>query len=79
MCRGRRKFLLASLALVFIPTLTWLYLSVGGFQGKKELILLLFNKCTFFLGKGCADKTSSFSKYSPTDRFFFDHIPGSDH
>uniref|UniRef100_A0A3P8WCR9 LARGE xylosyl- and glucuronyltransferase 1 n=2 Tax=Cynoglossus semilaevis TaxID=244447 RepID=A0A3P8WCR9_CYNSE len=34
MCRGRRKFLLASLALVFIPTLTWLYLSVGGFQVK---------------------------------------------
>uniref|UniRef100_A0A3Q4IB81 LARGE xylosyl- and glucuronyltransferase 1 n=1 Tax=Neolamprologus brichardi TaxID=32507 RepID=A0A3Q4IB81_NEOBR len=29
MCRGRRKFLVASLALLFIPALTWLYLSVG--------------------------------------------------
>lgn len=35
MCRGRRKFLVASLALLFIPALTWLYLSVGGFQGKR--------------------------------------------
>ncbi|XP_062239133.1 xylosyl- and glucuronyltransferase LARGE1 [Platichthys flesus] len=34
MCRGRRKFLAATLALVFIPTLTWLYLSVGSFQVK---------------------------------------------
>ncbi|KAM9309758.1 xylosyl- and glucuronyltransferase LARGE1 isoform 4-T4 [Pholidichthys leucotaenia] len=34
MCRGRRKFLAASLALVFIPALTWLYLSVGSFQGE---------------------------------------------
>ncbi|KAG7234518.1 hypothetical protein INR49_004533 [Caranx melampygus] len=34
MCRGRRKFLAASLALVFIPALTWLYLSVGSFQVK---------------------------------------------
>jgi len=34
MCRGRRKFLAASLALFFIPALTWLYLSVGSFQGK---------------------------------------------
>ncbi|XP_053170170.1 xylosyl- and glucuronyltransferase LARGE1-like [Scomber japonicus] len=34
MCRGRRKFLAASLALLFIPALTWLYLSVGGFQVK---------------------------------------------
>ncbi|CAF96751.1 unnamed protein product [Tetraodon nigroviridis] len=34
MCRGRRKFLVASLALLFIPALTWLYLSVGIFQVK---------------------------------------------
>ncbi|XP_076010113.1 xylosyl- and glucuronyltransferase LARGE1-like [Genypterus blacodes] len=34
MCRGRRKFLAASLVLLFIPALTWLYLSVGGFQVK---------------------------------------------
>uniref|UniRef100_A0A4W4H6E5 LARGE xylosyl- and glucuronyltransferase 1 n=1 Tax=Electrophorus electricus TaxID=8005 RepID=A0A4W4H6E5_ELEEL len=27
MCRGRRKFLAASLALLFVPALTWLYLS----------------------------------------------------
>uniref|UniRef100_A0A8C7KLQ0 LARGE xylosyl- and glucuronyltransferase 1 n=1 Tax=Oncorhynchus kisutch TaxID=8019 RepID=A0A8C7KLQ0_ONCKI len=32
MCRGRRKFLAASLALLFIPALTWLYLSAGNFQ-----------------------------------------------
>ncbi|XP_017281863.1 LARGE xylosyl- and glucuronyltransferase 1 isoform X2 [Kryptolebias marmoratus] len=34
MCRGRRKFLAASLALLFIPALTWLYLSVGSIQVK---------------------------------------------
>uniref|UniRef100_A0A673ZPX1 LARGE xylosyl- and glucuronyltransferase 1 n=1 Tax=Salmo trutta TaxID=8032 RepID=A0A673ZPX1_SALTR len=34
MCRGRRKFLAASLALLFIPALTWLYLSAGNFQGS---------------------------------------------
>uniref|UniRef100_A0A8C6KLA9 LARGE xylosyl- and glucuronyltransferase 1 n=1 Tax=Nothobranchius furzeri TaxID=105023 RepID=A0A8C6KLA9_NOTFU len=34
MCRGRRKFLAVSLALLFIPALTWLYLSVGSFQVK---------------------------------------------
>uniref|UniRef100_A0AAY4AZP1 LARGE xylosyl- and glucuronyltransferase 1 n=1 Tax=Denticeps clupeoides TaxID=299321 RepID=A0AAY4AZP1_9TELE len=32
MCRGRRKFLAFSFALLFIPALTWLYLSVGSFQ-----------------------------------------------
>lgn len=36
MCRGRRKFLVASLALLFIPALMWLYLSVGSFQGKDN-------------------------------------------
>nr|XP_061809326.1 xylosyl- and glucuronyltransferase LARGE1-like isoform X3 [Nerophis lumbriciformis] len=39
MCRGRRKFLAASLALLFIPALTWLYLSVGSFQAGKPLPL----------------------------------------
>ncbi|XP_070785080.1 xylosyl- and glucuronyltransferase LARGE1 isoform X3 [Enoplosus armatus] len=39
MCRGRRKFLAASLALLFIPALTWLYLSVGSFQDMKPLPL----------------------------------------
>uniref|UniRef100_A0AAQ4NVH1 LARGE xylosyl- and glucuronyltransferase 1 n=1 Tax=Gasterosteus aculeatus aculeatus TaxID=481459 RepID=A0AAQ4NVH1_GASAC len=34
MWRGRRKLLVASLALLFIPALTWLYLSVGSFQVK---------------------------------------------
>ncbi|XP_014833392.1 PREDICTED: glycosyltransferase-like protein LARGE1 [Poecilia mexicana] len=33
--RGRRKFLAASLVLLFIPTLTWLYLSIGNFQVKS--------------------------------------------
>ncbi|MEQ2226700.1 hypothetical protein ILYODFUR_030034 [Ilyodon furcidens] len=32
--RGRRKFLAASLALLFIPSFTWLYLSIGNFQVK---------------------------------------------
>uniref|UniRef100_A0A8B9HBC3 LARGE xylosyl- and glucuronyltransferase 1 n=1 Tax=Astyanax mexicanus TaxID=7994 RepID=A0A8B9HBC3_ASTMX len=34
MCRGRRKFLAASLALLFIPALTWLYLSAANFTVK---------------------------------------------
>ena len=38
MCRGRRKFLAASLALLFIPALTWLYLSAGNFQGKTPTV-----------------------------------------
>uniref|UniRef100_A0AAR2J3W7 LARGE xylosyl- and glucuronyltransferase 1 n=1 Tax=Pygocentrus nattereri TaxID=42514 RepID=A0AAR2J3W7_PYGNA len=33
-CRGRRKFLAASLALLFIPALTWLYLSAANFTVK---------------------------------------------
>ncbi|MGH0126475.1 UNVERIFIED_CONTAM: hypothetical protein FKN15_028322 [Acipenser sinensis] len=37
MCRGRRKFLIASLALLSI--LTWLYLSVGNFQEVKPMPL----------------------------------------
>uniref|UniRef100_A0A3Q3WBR6 LARGE xylosyl- and glucuronyltransferase 1 n=1 Tax=Mola mola TaxID=94237 RepID=A0A3Q3WBR6_MOLML len=39
MCRGRRKFLAASLVLLFIPALTWLYLSVGSFQGKNTSLM----------------------------------------
>uniref|UniRef100_A0A671L3U1 Glycosyltransferase-like protein LARGE1 n=1 Tax=Sinocyclocheilus anshuiensis TaxID=1608454 RepID=A0A671L3U1_9TELE len=34
MCRGRRKFVAASLALFFIPALTWLYLSSANFTVK---------------------------------------------
>ncbi|XP_027006897.1 xylosyl- and glucuronyltransferase LARGE1 isoform X1 [Tachysurus fulvidraco] len=34
MCRGRRKFLAASLILLFIPALTWLYLSATNFTVK---------------------------------------------
>uniref|UniRef100_A0A9J7Z558 LARGE xylosyl- and glucuronyltransferase 1 n=1 Tax=Cyprinus carpio carpio TaxID=630221 RepID=A0A9J7Z558_CYPCA len=34
MCRGRRKFVAASLALIFIPALTWLYLSSANFTVK---------------------------------------------
>ncbi|CAL8386114.1 unnamed protein product [Boreogadus saida] len=34
MCRGRRKFLLATVALLFIPALTWLYLTAGNFQAQ---------------------------------------------
>lgn len=36
MCRGRRKFLAATLAVLLIPALTWLYLSVGSFQGENS-------------------------------------------
>ena len=39
MCRGRRKFLLATVALLFIPALTWLYLTAGNFQGELMLTL----------------------------------------
>lgn len=35
-CRGRRKFLAASLTLLCIPAITWLYLFAGSFEGKKE-------------------------------------------
>ena len=37
-CRGRRKFLAASLALLFIPALTWLYLSAANFTGKGSVV-----------------------------------------
>lgn len=35
-CRGRRKFLAASLTLLFVPAITWIYLFAGSFEGKKE-------------------------------------------
>ena len=35
-CRGRRKFLAASLTVLCIPAITWLYLFAGSFEGKKE-------------------------------------------
>lgn len=34
-CRGRRKFLAASLTLLCIPAVTWIYLFAGSFEGKK--------------------------------------------
>lgn len=34
-CRGRRKFLAASLTVLCIPAVTWLYLFAGSFEGKK--------------------------------------------
>lgn len=36
-CRGRRKFLAASLTVLCIPAITWLYLFAGSFEGKKAL------------------------------------------
>ncbi|KAA0721239.1 LARGE xylosyl- and glucuronyltransferase 1 [Triplophysa tibetana] len=41
MCRGRRKFLAASLALLFIPVLTWIYLSSANFTVKPLSLLEL--------------------------------------
>lgn len=37
-CRGRRKFLAASLTLLCIPAITWLYLFAGNFEGKEEAL-----------------------------------------
>ncbi|KAL4681521.1 hypothetical protein H8959_006998, partial [Pygathrix nigripes] len=34
-CRGRRKFLAASLSLLCIPAITWIYLFSGSFEGKS--------------------------------------------
>lgn len=36
MCRGRRKFLAASLTLLFVPAITWIYLFAGSFEGKQK-------------------------------------------
>uniref|UniRef100_A0A8C5E6N7 LARGE xylosyl- and glucuronyltransferase 1 n=1 Tax=Gouania willdenowi TaxID=441366 RepID=A0A8C5E6N7_GOUWI len=52
MCRGRRKFLLASLGLLFIPALTWLYLSVGSFQVKPLALSSLELQSVSQLGEG---------------------------
>ncbi|XP_060759618.1 xylosyl- and glucuronyltransferase LARGE1-like isoform X5 [Neoarius graeffei] len=42
MCRGRRKFLAASIILLFIPALTWLYLSATNFtEGRPKLLSVL--------------------------------------
>lgn len=35
-CRGRRKFLAASLTLLCIPAITWIYLFAGSFEGKNK-------------------------------------------
>ncbi|KAK2523673.1 Large [Columba livia] len=32
-CRGRRKFLAASLTVLFVPAITWIYLFAGSFEG----------------------------------------------
>lgn len=38
-CRGRRKFLAASLTLIFVPAITWIYLFAGSFEGKNESVI----------------------------------------
>nr|XP_045370549.1 LARGE xylosyl- and glucuronyltransferase 1 [Camelus bactrianus] len=38
-CRGRRKFLAASLTLLCIPAVTWLYLFAGSFEDGKPVSL----------------------------------------
>ncbi|OCT86120.1 hypothetical protein XELAEV_18019813mg [Xenopus laevis] len=38
-CRGRRKFLFASLTLLFIPAITWIYLFTGNFDNGKTVSL----------------------------------------
>lgn len=35
-CRGRRKFLAASLTLLCIPAVTWIYLFAGSLEGKER-------------------------------------------
>ncbi|XP_072856146.1 xylosyl- and glucuronyltransferase LARGE1 isoform X2 [Pogona vitticeps] len=39
MCRGRRKFLAASLTLLFVPAITWIYLFAGSFEDGKPVSL----------------------------------------
>lgn len=36
-CRGRRKFLAASLTVLFVPAVTWIYLFAGSFEGRREV------------------------------------------
>uniref|UniRef100_A0A8D2KBH8 LARGE xylosyl- and glucuronyltransferase 1 n=1 Tax=Urocitellus parryii TaxID=9999 RepID=A0A8D2KBH8_UROPR len=38
-CRGRRKFLAASLTLLCIPAITWIYLFAGSFEDGKPVSL----------------------------------------
>ncbi|PNI98091.1 LARGE1 isoform 16, partial [Pan troglodytes] len=38
-CRGRRKFLAASLSLLCIPAITWIYLFSGSFEDGKPVSL----------------------------------------
>ncbi|KAM9312622.1 xylosyl- and glucuronyltransferase LARGE1 isoform 2-T2 [Gastrophryne carolinensis] len=38
-CRGRRKFLAASLTLLFVPAITWIYLFTGNFDNGKSISL----------------------------------------
>ncbi|KAM5170731.1 xylosyl- and glucuronyltransferase LARGE1 isoform 2-T2 [Mantella aurantiaca] len=38
-CRGRRKFLAASLTLLFVPAITWIYLFTGNFGDGKAVSL----------------------------------------
>ncbi|TRZ10180.1 hypothetical protein HGM15179_016926, partial [Zosterops borbonicus] len=38
-CRGRRKFLAASLTILFVPAITWIYLFAGSFEDGKPVSL----------------------------------------
>uniref|UniRef100_A0A8B9UM43 LARGE xylosyl- and glucuronyltransferase 1 n=1 Tax=Anas zonorhyncha TaxID=75864 RepID=A0A8B9UM43_9AVES len=38
-CRGRRKFLAASLTVLFVPAITWIYLFAGSFEDGKPVSL----------------------------------------
>ncbi|KAM9276214.1 xylosyl- and glucuronyltransferase LARGE1 isoform 3-T3 [Cariama cristata] len=38
-CRGRRKFLAASLTVLFVPVITWIYLFAGSFEDGKPVSL----------------------------------------
>ncbi|KAJ8245583.1 hypothetical protein GJAV_G00272310 [Gymnothorax javanicus] len=56
-CRGRRKFLAASLALLFIPALTWLYLSAANFQVKPVVPLSVLDSLSpSVLGLGAGER-----------------------
>lgn len=37
-CRGRRKFLAASLTVLFVPAVTWIYLFAGSFEGRRGIL-----------------------------------------
>lgn len=38
-CRGRRKFLAATLSILFVPAFTWIYLFSGSFKDEKPVAL----------------------------------------